>query len=89
MEEEHSKLTATVTTRKTILSERSQVIDGKHLLTMPEILNGLTQAENKTKKKKRTASKNDKNSAKKVVREFSEESEPSQDESLNGLDCIN
>jgi len=60
LEEEHSKLKAAVTSRKTILSEKRQVIDQKHLLMTPEILNSLMEAENKIKKRKRTASKKDK-----------------------------
>ena len=41
-----------MTKRKTILSGKRQVIDGKHILTTPEILTGLTEVEKKTKKRK-------------------------------------
>ena len=52
IEEEHAKPKAAVTKRKTILSGKRQVIDGKHILTTPEILTGLTEVEKKTKKRK-------------------------------------
>jgi len=47
IEEEHAKLKVAVTKRKTILSGKRKVIDGKHILTTPEILTDLTEAEKK------------------------------------------
>lgn len=88
IEEEHAKLKAAVTKRKTILSGKRKVIDGKHILTTPEILGGLTEAEKATKKRKITRIKEGKRGASQVVEESSDESEASQDESLVILDCI-
>jgi hypothetical protein len=88
IEEEHAKLKAAVTMRKTILSGKRQVIDGKHILTTPEILNGLTEVEKKTKKRKISGTKKGKRGTSRVVEDTSDESESSQDESLVILDCI-
>jgi hypothetical protein len=41
VEEKYEKLKAEVTKKKTILSGKRQVIDGKHVLTQPEILSGI------------------------------------------------
>lgn len=58
IEEEYTKLVnATVTKRKTILSGKRKVIDGKHIFTTPEILTGFTNADKKTKKRKTTGAK--------------------------------
>src|SRR2546423_14581641 len=43
--EEYAKLKAAVTRRKTILSGKRKVIDGKYVLTVPEILSGLKTPE--------------------------------------------
>jgi hypothetical protein len=88
IEEEHSKLKAAVTKRKTILSGKRKVIDGKHVLTTSEILRGLEEAEKITKKRKTTGAKKGKRRAHEIVEESSEESEVSLDESLDILDCI-
>ena len=88
IEEEHAKLKAAVTMRKTILSGKRQVIDGKHILTTPEILTGLKEAEKKTKKRKISKTKKGKRGTSQVVKDTSDESESSQDESLVILDCI-
>lgn len=86
--EQHSKSKATVTKRKTILSGKQKVIDGKHVLMTSEILSGLEEAENITNKRKTAGAKNGKRRAHKVIEESSEESEVSLDESLDILDCI-
>jgi len=77
-----------VTKRKAILSGKRKVIDGKHILTMPEILGGLEEAEKITKKRKTAGTKKGRRRASEVVEESSDESEASQDESLVILDCI-
>ena len=88
IEEEHTKLKEAVTTRKTILSGKRQVIDGKHILTTPEILTSLTNAEKRTKKRKATEVKKGKKRARQAASKASSESESSQDESVVVLDCI-
>ena len=88
IEEEHAKLKAAVTMRKTILSGKRQVIDRKHILTTPEILTDLKEAEKKTKKRKISRTKRGKRGTSQVVKDTSDESESSQDESLVILDCI-
>jgi hypothetical protein len=60
IEEEHAKLK---TTRKTILSGKRQVIDGKHILTTPEILTDLQDTEERTKKRKAIGAKKGKKRA--------------------------
>ena len=77
-----------MTKRKTILSGKRKVIDGKHILTTGEILNGLKAAEKITKKRKTAGVKRGKKSSSNIVEESTEESEVSQDESLDILDCI-
>ena len=49
-----------MTTRKTILNGKRQIIDRKHILTTPEILAGLRNVEKMTKKRKANGVKNDK-----------------------------
>ena len=88
VEEEHAKLKAAVTKRKAILSGKRKVIDGKHILTTPEILTDLMEAEKKTKKRKTTGTKKGKQRASEVNEDSSDESEASQDESVVILDCI-
>ena len=73
-----------MTTRKTILSGKRKIIDGKHILTTP---NDLVNAEKKTKKGKSTGVKKGKRVASRVEEESSDESEASQAESLVVLDC--
>jgi hypothetical protein len=77
-----------VTKRKTILSGKRKVIDGKHLLTTPEILSGIKETEKITKKRKASGSKKGKRQASDVAEESSDESEASQDNTLVILDCI-
>ena len=88
VEEKYEKLKGEVTKRKTILSGKRQVIDGKHHLTTPEVLAGLRAAEENTKKKKTPVAKKGKWEARKVKDESIDESEASQDEGLEILDCI-
>ena len=79
---------AAVTRRKMILSGKRKVIDGKHVVTVPEILSGLETAEEITKKRKTTGVKKSRGRVQNVVEASNEESEASQDESLVILDCI-
>jgi hypothetical protein len=88
IEQEHEKLRAVATKRKTILSGKKKVIDGKHILTSESILNGLQEAEKQTKKRKMSSTKKAKHRASKVVEDSNDESESSQDEPLVILDCI-
>ena len=88
MEEEHEKLKAAVSKRKTILSGKRQVIDGKHVLTTPEVLSGIKTAEENTKKRKTPVAKKGKRGARKVKEESLDESEASQDAGLEILECI-
>ena len=76
-----------MTKRKMLLSGKRHVIDGKHILTTREILDGLERAEKITKKTKTTGFKKDKHKASEVVQESNDESEASQNESLVILDC--
>jgi len=88
LEEEHAKLTAAVTKRRTILSGKRKVVDGKHLLTTLEIDNDLVETEKQAKKRKTAKTKKGKNGANDVEQESIDESEVSQDEELVILDCI-
>jgi hypothetical protein len=55
----NAKLEAAIIKRKAILSgKRKVVIDGKHILTALEILNGIEEAERNTKKQKTVGTKN-------------------------------
>jgi hypothetical protein len=72
--------------RKTIWSDKRKVIDGKHILTTPEIFAGLIDAEEKGKEKEDNWSR--KGERIQVAEESSDDSEASQDESLVILDCI-
>jgi hypothetical protein len=55
-----------VTKRKTILSGKRQVIDGKHVLTTPEVLSGIKTMEEYTKKRKTPVAKKGKRGPRKV-----------------------
>jgi DNA-binding protein H-NS len=88
VEEKYEKLRAEVTKKKKNLSGKRQVIDRKHVLTQPEILSGIIAAEKNTKKRKTPAAKKGKREARKVKDESIDESEASQDEGLEILDCI-
>jgi len=88
VEEEHSELQAAVTKRKTILSGKWKVIDGKHILTTENILNSLLGAEKQTKKRKVTGAKKGNRSTSDVLEESSDQSEASQSQEVVLLDCI-
>ena len=88
IEEEHTKLKVTVTRRKAILSGKWKVIDGKHVLTTMEILNGVEDVEKKTKKQKTSGIKKGKQKAVQVITESNDEFEASEDESLVILNSI-
>jgi len=88
IEEEHAKLKEAVAKRKAILSGKRKIVDGKHILTTSEILNGLMTAEENTKKRKTTGTKKGKRDASQSVKDSSDESEATEDESLVILDCI-
>ena len=82
------KLKAAVTKRKTILSCKRKVIDGKYILTTPQIHADLKEAEQKTKKGSRLRGKRDKRGASQVATEPEDSSEASEAESLEIIDCI-
>ena len=88
LEEGQIKLTAAVTRRKTILSGKSEIIDGKYILTMSEIHDDLVEVEKQIKKRKAMRTKKDKREVSDVEQESIDESEASQDEELVILDCI-
>ena len=88
VEETHNKLMAVVTKRKAILSGKRQVIDGEHILTSERILNGVTKAEEITKKRKTARTKKGKNEANEITDDSNDELEANQDKSLVVLDCI-
>ena len=51
IEEEHEKLKAAVAKRKAILSGKRKIVDGKHILTTPEVHGPLVEVEKMRKKK--------------------------------------
>ena len=77
-----------MTRRKTILSGKRKIIDGKHILTTSEIHDGLVKVEKQIKKRKMMRTKKGKREASDVEQESIDESEASQDEELVILDCI-
>jgi hypothetical protein len=79
VEDAHSKLQAAVTKRKTILSGKRKVVDGKHILTTPEVHRDLVVEETKTKKRKTTGTKKGKQEAIEVEQESIDEFEAIQD----------
>ena len=87
-DEEHEKLKAAVTKRKTILSGKRQIVDGKHILTTPEVHDSLVEWEKMVKKRKTTRTKKDKRGASEVEQEYIDESEANEDEQLVVLECI-
>ena len=88
IEEEHNKLKAAVTKRKAILSGKRKSIDGKHILTVPEMLAEIKEAERNTKRRRTNRGKKGKRTASQVAENSTEESEASQDEMVVVLDCI-
>jgi hypothetical protein len=87
-DEEHEKLKAAVTKRKAILSGKRRIVDGKHILTTPEVHNPLVEWEKTVKKRKTTTTKKGKRGASEVEQEYIDESEASEDEQLVVLECI-
>jgi hypothetical protein len=87
-DEEHKKLKAAVTRRKAILSGKRQIVDGKHILTTPEVHGDLVDWEENTEKSKTTGAKRGKGRASKIEQESIDESQASQDEELVILECI-
>lgn len=87
-EEEHEKLKAAVTKRKAFQSGKRQIVDGKHILTTPEVHDPLVAWEKNVKKRKTTRAKKGKREASEDDQESIDESEASQDEELRILDCI-
>ena len=88
IEEEHEKLKAAVTKRKAFQSGKRKIVDGKHILTRPEIHDALTEWEKNVKKRKTTRTKKNKRGASEDEQGSIDESEASQDEELRILDCI-
>jgi len=87
-EEEHEKLKAAMTKRKTILSGKRQIVDGKHILTTPEVHRDLVEWEKNAKKRKTTGTKKDERGESEDEQESIDESEAGQNERLPVLDCI-
>ena len=79
---------STVTRRKAILSGKRQIVDGKHILTTPEVHGDLVEWEKNMKKRKTNRTKKDERGESEDEQESIDESEASQDESLVILDCI-
>ena len=88
IEQEHEKLKAAVTKRKAILSGKKKIVDGKHILTVPEVHDLLVEAEKKKKKRKTTETKKNKRGTIEVEQEYIDETEASSDEQLVILECI-
>jgi len=88
IEEEQAKLRAAVTRRKAIQSGKRAIVDGKHILTTPEIHDDLVVVEKKIKKRKTIGTKKSKREASEVEQEFIDEFEVSQDEKLVMLEYI-
>ena len=88
IEEEHAKLKAAVTKRKSIISGKRKIIDGKHILTTSEILTGIAEVEKMTKKRKSTMARKGKRVASQVAEESNDESETRMDELLVILEYI-
>ena len=77
-----------MTTRKTILNDKGQIIDGNHILATYEIITGLTNAEERRKKSKILGVNKGKKRPRWTSKEACGGSESSQDESVAVLDCI-
>ena len=88
LEEGQAKLTAAVTRRKAILSEKRKIVNEKHILTTSKIHDDLVKAKKRTKKRKAMRTKKDKREAIDVEQESIDESETSQNEELVILSCI-
>jgi DDE superfamily endonuclease len=88
IEEDHEKLKAAVTRRKAILSGKRQIVDGKHILTTPEVHGDLVEWEKNAKKRKTNRTKKDERGESEDEQESIDESEASQNERLPVLDCI-
>ena len=88
IEKEHEKLKAAVAKRKAILSDKRKIVDGKHILTTPEVPDPLVEWEKMVKKRKTTRTKKDKRGASEVEQEYIDESEANEDEQLVVLECI-
>ena len=92
LEREKNELKSIVTARKRRLSGKRQVIDGKHLLTMVEILNSVKDAEQVTREwKKRQLHKSGRRGSKaqkELMDESESELEVANDDTVEIMDCI-
>ena len=88
VEEKYEKLKGEVTKRKTILSDKRQVLDEKHHLTTSKILIEFRVIKKNIKKKKIFMAKKGKWEIKKVKNEFIDKFKANQDERLKILDYI-
>jgi len=88
IEEQHEKLKAAVTKRKAFQSGKRAIVDGKHILTTPEIHDRLVEWEKSVKKRKITGVKKGKQRRSEVEEEYTGESRSMGDEDLAMLDCI-
>jgi hypothetical protein len=67
---------------------KRQIVDGKHILTTPEVHDSLVESGEKVKKRKTTRTKKGRRGANEVEQEYIDESEASEDEQLVVLECI-
>ena len=79
---------AAVTKRKAILNGKRQIIDGKHILTTPEVHDPLVEVEKKAKKRKTIEIIKGKREISEIDQESIDESEASRDEELVIRECI-
>ena len=70
MEEEHERLRAAVTKRKAFQSGKRVIIEGKHILTTPEVHDHLVEWEKTVKKQKISGIKKSKRRTSEVNQEY-------------------
>ena len=88
VEEGHERLKAAATKRKAISSGKRKIMDGKHILTVPEVHDRLAELEKMRKTRKTTKTKKDKRGPSDFDQEYIDESGMSRDEQLVALECI-
>ena len=89
---ENEHLKESMGRRGRVLSGKRQAIDGKHLMTTPEILSSVMKAEKltqlRTQKRDEKSKKRGPRGKKEVVEEYSEESDATDEELAEMFDCI-
>jgi len=88
IEEQHERLKAAVTKRKAFQSGKRSIVDGKHILTTPEVHDRLVEWEKSVKKRKTTGVKKAKQRKSEIEQEYIDESGAISDDQLAVLDCI-